>query len=78
MSRSKRLCLIGLDGVPEQLLRRLADDGVMPRLAERIAGQSWRARRDTNGLSSLQEFSRSVRSAGIPAGFWALRQDSLS
>ncbi len=52
MSRSKRLCLIGLDGVPEQLLRRLADDGVMPRLAERIAGAHLRSMR-----ASLPEIS---------------------
>ena len=38
MPQSKRLCLIGLDGVPEGLLRGLASDGVMPRVAERIAG----------------------------------------
>ncbi len=52
MSRRKRLCLIGLDGVPEHLLRRLADEGVMPRVAERIAGAHLRPMR-----ASLPEIS---------------------
>ncbi len=52
MSDRKRLCLIGLDGVPEGLLRRLADDGVMPRVAERIAGGHLRPMR-----ASLPEIS---------------------
>ena len=52
MSRSKRLCLIGLDGVPEQLLRRLANEGVMPRVADRIASAHLRSMR-----ASLPEIS---------------------
>ena len=52
MPQSKRLCLIGLDGVPEGLLRGLASDGVMPRMAERIAGGHLRAMR-----ASLPEIS---------------------
>lgn len=42
---AKRLCLVGLDGVPVGLLTRLAESGVMPRVAERIAAGSLRAMR---------------------------------
>jgi len=35
-SRKKRACIIGLDGVPFDLLRRLAEDGVMPAMRRLI------------------------------------------
>jgi predicted AlkP superfamily phosphohydrolase/phosphomutase len=47
-----RLCIIGLDGVPIGLLRRLADQGVMPRVGERIAAAHLRPMR-----ASLPEIS---------------------
>ena len=34
--RKRRVCVVGLDGVPFQLLKRLADTAVMPRLSEII------------------------------------------
>ncbi len=45
MAVGKHLCLVGLDGVPVGLLRSLADAGVMPRIAERIAAGHLRSMR---------------------------------
>ncbi len=45
-SRTKpRVCVVGLDGVPIGLLRRLADQGVMPRTAQVIGRGGLRAMR---------------------------------
>ena len=52
MTSRKRVCVVGLDGVPIELLRRLADDGVMPNVAARIAAGHLRPMR-----ASLPEIS---------------------
>ena len=43
--KRKKLCVVGLDGVPIGLLRRLAERGVMPRLAEILQGGALRQMR---------------------------------
>lgn len=54
MSRPERLVVVGLDGVPEPLLRRLADDGVMPRVAGLLrSGHLRRMRASVPEISSV-------------------------
>jgi len=48
----RRICIVGLDGVPVGLLRRLTDAGVMPQIGERIAAANLRSMR-----ASLPEIS---------------------
>lgn len=52
MSGRERLVVVGLDGVPEGLLRRLTADGVMPRVARLMESGSLRSMR-----ASLPEIS---------------------
>ena len=49
---AKRVCVVGLDGMPHGLLTHLADSGVMPNVAERIASGHLRPMR-----ASLPEIS---------------------
>ncbi len=66
MSEHKRLCLIGLDGVPEELLRRLAHEGVMPRVAERIAEGHLRSMKAS--LPEISSVSWSSFMTGVDPG----------
>jgi predicted AlkP superfamily phosphohydrolase/phosphomutase len=52
MAERQRVCVVGLDGVPIGLLERLADAGVMPNIAARIAAGHLRPMR-----ASLPEIS---------------------
>ncbi|HUT73263.1 MAG TPA: alkaline phosphatase family protein [Armatimonadota bacterium] len=61
-----RVCVIGLDGVPHDLLRRLADDGVMPATAGLLGGGH--LRRMTVSLPEISAVSWSSFMTGANPG----------
>lgn len=75
-----RTCLIGLDGMPCGLLRRLAEAGVMPRVAERIAAGHLREMRASLPEISSVSWSSFMTGAGPGThgvfGFTDLKPDS--
>jgi len=65
-SSTKRVCVVGLDGVPHGLLKRLAGDGVMPNVAARIAAGHLRTMRAS--LPEISAVSWSSFMTGVDPG----------
>ena len=62
----RRVCVVGLDGVPRGLLERLAADGVMPNVAQRIAAGHLRSMRAS--LPEVSSVSWSSFMTGVDPG----------
>ena len=62
----RRVCVVGLDGVPRGLLERLAGDGVMPNVAQRIEAGHLRSMRAS--LPEISSVSWSSFMTGVDPG----------
>jgi predicted AlkP superfamily phosphohydrolase/phosphomutase len=62
----RRVCVVGLDGVPRSLLDRLASEGVMPNVGQRIAAGHLRSMRAS--LPEISSVSWSSFMTGVDPG----------